>query len=330
VVGAVGVVGGTLLAGCGDDTGRRVVAVVVGLDAFGDTVPLLERALVAAGVEGGVELVEIDLGLGPRDVVTPEALAAGVEELRRLAPDVVVTLTTPVTEAVLAADSELPVVFGAVNDPAGVGLVEDVAAPGDRRTGVATLTGAASLDVVVRATGARRVGMPVAPASGVARSAADQVRGAAAALGVTLVELPVVPASLDVAALRALLGDVDAVVLRPAPFVVQVREAVAAEAVAAGVPFGLSLGWLRPLDGVVVAVAPDLADLADGLARRTVAVLEGVLAGEIPVEPVEVLVSVDLDVAERVGVAPPPLLLTEADAVFGADVAPDGAGGVRP
>lgn len=309
-------VGLAATAGCGGDGEPRVVAVMVGLDAFREAVPPLERELLAAGVQGGVEIVEVELGLGPADLVTDELLAEGVAELLALEPDVAITLTTPVTEAVLAADPDLPVVFGAVNDPVAAGIVDDPSAPGGRVTGVASDNGAASLDVLVRVTGAERVGMLVVPASTVAESAADQVRVAAGGLGVELVELAIDPGAPDAAALGRLLAEVDALVLPPAPFVAAVREQVAAAASRAGVPLGLSLGWLRPLDGVVVAVAPDLDDLADQLARRAVAVLEGVPAGDIPVEPVGTVVSVDVGAAAAVGVAPPPLTLTEADEVY--------------
>ncbi|HSL56754.1 MAG TPA: ABC transporter substrate binding protein [Acidimicrobiales bacterium] len=308
---------------CGGDPEPATVAVIVGLDAFGDVVAPLEAALVDAGVRGGVRVADIRLGLGPGRVAGPASIDRAVAEALALDPDVVVALTTPVVEAVLAADPDVAVVFGAVNDPVGVGLVDDLGAPGGRLTGVATSTGAASLDVLVRATGARRVGLVTVTGDPVAGSGADQVRGAVDATGASLVELAVDdPGQLDLVAVRRLLAEVDALLLPPAPFVVQVIGTLAAEAVAAGVPFGLSLAALRPLEGVVVAVAPDTHGLAQQLARRVVAILEGVPAGTIAIDPVDLEVSVDLDAAAAVGVEIPDLVLVEADRVFGRTPAP--------
>lgn len=311
-------VAGLAPAGCASAPDPATVAVIVGLDAFGDVVAPLEAALADAGVSGGVRVVDVRLGLGPDRVAGAAALDRAVADALALDPAVVVGLTTPVVETVLAADPDVAVVFGAVNDPIGVGLVDDLGAPGGRLTGVATSTGAASLDVLVRATGARRVGLVTVPDDPVAESGADQVRGAVDAVGASLVELALDdPARPDLDAVRQLLGEVDAVLLPPAPFVVQVFDVLAAEAVAAGVAFGLSVAALRPIEGVVVAVAPDTDGLAGQLARRVVAILEGVPAGTIAIDPVDLEVAVDLDAAAAVGVEVPDLVLVEADRVFG-------------
>jgi len=68
------------------------------------------------------------------------------ENLRSLAPefarsrvDLVVSMGSPATRAVLQATS-LPVVFTMVGDPVGTGFAANLARPGGRATGVSTLT----------------------------------------------------------------------------------------------------------------------------------------------------------------------------------------------
>jgi putative tryptophan/tyrosine transport system substrate-binding protein len=61
--------------------------------------------------------------------------AAPMEELVRLRPDVLVAATTPQALAAQQATTTIPVVFIAVSDPVGVGLVASLARPGGNITG---------------------------------------------------------------------------------------------------------------------------------------------------------------------------------------------------
>jgi putative ABC transport system substrate-binding protein len=74
-----------------------------------------------------------------------ERLPSLVEELTRLRPDVLLAATTPASMAAKATTTTIPIVFVAVADPLGVGLVSNLARPGGNITGithiVAELTG---------------------------------------------------------------------------------------------------------------------------------------------------------------------------------------------
>jgi len=64
-----------------------------------------------------------------------EAIAA---ELVRLRVDVIVTASTPASLAAKRATSLIPIVFAAVGDPVGSGLVASLARPGGNMTGLSS------------------------------------------------------------------------------------------------------------------------------------------------------------------------------------------------
>ena len=64
-----------------------------------------------------------------------DELRKKAEELVELAPDVVFAVAPPSVLAVQKASRTVPIVFAAVTDPVGLGIVEDLARPGGHATG---------------------------------------------------------------------------------------------------------------------------------------------------------------------------------------------------
>src|SRR5262245_32712298 len=65
-----------------------------------------------------------------------ERLAETAAEFVRLKVDVIVTVATPPSVAIKQATSIIPIVFAAVGDPVGAGVVESLARPGGNATGL--------------------------------------------------------------------------------------------------------------------------------------------------------------------------------------------------
>src|SRR5213593_1622423 len=103
--------------------------------------PSIEGQRVAAFVQRLRELAWID----GRNVAIEyrwaegrnERYAENVAELVRLKVDVIVTVATPATLAAKQATAVTPIVFAAVSDPVGTGLVASLARPGGNITGLA-------------------------------------------------------------------------------------------------------------------------------------------------------------------------------------------------
>src|SRR5262245_6932185 len=77
--------------------------------------------------------------------VTPQQLQASAKELLALQPDVILANAPQVTRALQQASRTVPIVFVAVSDPIGAGLIASLARPGGNVTGLqnyeATITG---------------------------------------------------------------------------------------------------------------------------------------------------------------------------------------------
>ena len=77
--------------------------------------------------------------------VTPQQLQASAKELLALQPDVILANAPQVTRALQQASCTVPIVFVAVSDPIGAGLIASLARPGGNLTGLqnyeATITG---------------------------------------------------------------------------------------------------------------------------------------------------------------------------------------------
>lgn len=87
-----------------------------------------------------------------------ERLSTLAEELVRLEPDVVVTAVTQASIAAKHATKTIPIVFAAVSDPLGTGLVASLARPGGNITGTAAM----SADVVGKSLELLREAVPTA------------------------------------------------------------------------------------------------------------------------------------------------------------------------
>jgi putative ABC transport system substrate-binding protein len=69
-----------------------------------------------------------------------ERLPALAAELVALKPDILVTISTPPTSALIKATSSIPIVFTSSGDPVGSGLVASLARPGGNVTGISINT----------------------------------------------------------------------------------------------------------------------------------------------------------------------------------------------
>ena len=108
---------------------------------FLGTAPSIESQRVAAFVQRLRELAWIDgrnLAIEYRWAEgRNERYAENAAEFVRLKLDVIVTSATPATLAAKQATAVIPIVFAAVSDPVGTGLVASLARPGGNVTGLA-------------------------------------------------------------------------------------------------------------------------------------------------------------------------------------------------
>src|ERR1700690_2930587 len=113
---------------------KRRIGVLMGL-AEGDPqgtkyLRAFQEVLSASGLRDGQNL-QIDV----RAATDLKALQSHASELIGLGPELVLTYTTPATNAVHEATHSMPIIFVAVSDPIGTGFVESFPHPGRNVTG---------------------------------------------------------------------------------------------------------------------------------------------------------------------------------------------------
>src|SRR5262249_2170021 len=115
---------------------RRIGVLVPGLDTDAEMaarVAAFQNAMQGLGWSPGTNL-QVDVRFGAGD----DNLRERAKELVGLAPDVVLATSPPSVVARQKVSRSVPIVFAAVTDPVGLGIVQSLAHPGGNATGFLT------------------------------------------------------------------------------------------------------------------------------------------------------------------------------------------------
>jgi putative ABC transport system substrate-binding protein len=230
------------------------------------------------------------------------------------APDVIVPISTPSAQAVVAATREIPVVFTAVTDPVGARLVANLERPGGNVTGMSDRSPIGlHLDLIRElAPAARRLGVIYNPGEANSVSLVALIRKEAPARGLEIVEVTA-PRSADVLpAAQRLVGNVDAIYVPTDNTVVTALEAVVRVGTDNRLPVFAGDTDSVPR-GAVAALGFNYYDLGRQTGKIVARVLEGANPGDIPVESVHITeLYLNRAAAAAMGVTIPPEMLERA------------------
>ena len=247
------------------------------------------------------------------------ALAA---ELTALSPDLVVASGPQAAVALKSATATIPILFVAVADPVGLGLVQSLARPGGNITGFATFVpgdftskGIEILRELV--PGASKIALLVNPSNPIHRLAlAEEIPRTARSMGVAL---PVVEATtaeeLDIAFASAAAQHADAIIVLGDPLTNFQAPRVVALAAEHHLP---AIYLFRQFaNGGLVVYGPHLADLFHRAGGYVDKILKGTKPSDLPVEqPTKFELVINMKTAKALGLAVPPSLLVRADEVI--------------
>ena len=266
-------------------------------------------------IEGRTIAIEIRWAEGRN-----ERLAEIAAEFVRRKVDVIVTSATPPTLAAKQATSVIPIVFAALGDPVGAGLVESLARPGGNATGLSLQqTDAASKrlellrDVV---PGLRR--LAIMANSGNPSAALDmrEAEATARALGLEAITSAILRSEDIAPALDALKGRVEALYVCNDPLVNTNRVRMNTLALAARLPAIYGFRELVEAGGLM-SYGPNYSDLFRRAADYVDKILRGAKPADIPVEqPTKFDLVINLTTAKALGLTIPPMLLARADEVI--------------
>ena len=197
---------------------------------------------------------------------------------------VMVPITTPSALACAKSSTSIPIVFGGVTDPVGVGLVKDLKTPGANITGTCDRWPIAEQIKFFKEIlpGLKTLAMLYKPGDDVSKWGVATAKEAAATLGIEIVERPVSSGADIPQVLHLLLPDVDAVYTGMDNLVVENIEPVLKEAAQFNKPvFAGDIGSITKGAAATVGISMDA--LGRETARIVARVIKGEQAGQIPI-----------------------------------------------
>ncbi|WP_431514179.1 ABC transporter substrate-binding protein [Variovorax sp. DAIF25] len=205
------------------------------------------------------------------------------------APDVIVTITTPMAQAALSATRTVPVVFTVVTDPLGAKVVPSLKRPGGNATGISDLAPIERQLRLIKAfmPQARRLGVIYNTGLDGSRYQIEVLKPLLKAHGMTLVEANA-PTSNEVgSAMRSLVGKTDVVWIPNDPTVYAALESAVRIGQEQKIP--VFTAETRTVErGAVASIGFDYNAVGEEAARQVVKILKGAKPGDIDVETPQV------------------------------------------
>jgi putative tryptophan/tyrosine transport system substrate-binding protein len=266
-------------------------------------------------IEGRTVVIEYRWADGRND-----ALAESAAEYVRLKVDVIVTSATPPTIAARQATSVIPIVFAAVGDPVGAGVVTSLARPGGNATGLSLQ----QTDAAGKRLGLLREVIPdlrrvaIMANSDNASTALDMrdAQAAAGTLGLGVVTSEIRHAEDIAPAFDALKGRAEALYVCGDPLVNSNRVRITSLALGGRLPTMFSVREFVEAAGLM-SYGANFPDLWRRAADYVDKILRGAKPADLPVEqPTKFDLVVNLTTAKVLGLTFPPMLLARTDEVI--------------
>ena len=247
------------------------------------------------------ENIEIIYQNGQNDMTTMQNIAQTFvgEEV-----DVIVAIATQAAQASLAETTDIPIVFAAITDPVGAGLVESLDAPGGNVTGTSDEISAADImDLAQQITpGFKTIGALYNIGEDNSESVISDLKEYAAANGFEVIESTVTNTS-EVQQAAQYLADKADVVFSPIDNTVASSMALAADVFnEAGIPFYVSADSMVA-DGGLATYGIDYTVLGKETAGMVAEVLRGADPASMAVRKMsEMSIYINTDTAEALGI----------------------------
>jgi len=291
---------------------------------LGSTMPSVEGQRLAAFVqrlrelgwmEGRNVAIEVRWAEG-----RSERFAEIEAEFVRFKVDVIVTVATPLTLAAKQATSVIPIVFVAVSDPVGTGLVASLARPGGNITGLADQisdTAGKKLEFLREVVSdLRRLAIMANVGNPASVLEMGEAQAAARKLGLEVTTSEIRRIDDIAPALEALRQRADALYLCPDPLMGTNRTRINILAVGARLPTMHAVREYVEAGGLI-SYGPDMRDQFRRVADIVDKILRGAKPADIPVEqPTKFALVINLTTAKALGLKIPESLLLRADEVI--------------
>jgi len=242
-------------------------------------------------------------------------------ELVSLKVDVIVTFTTPATQAAKQATGTIPIVIAAVIDPVAAGLVASLAHPGGNITGLSQMVPelvGKQLELLKQVVpNISRVALLGNPANAGNAPQVRHAQNAARALGIRLQSLKARgPGEIESAFAAMTTERAGAVIVLIDSTLIDERTRIADLAARRGLP--MVSGTIEiAVAGGLMAYGPSVRDMFRRAAAHVDKILKGAKPANLPIEqPTKLELVINLRTAKALGLTIPPALMLRADEVI--------------
>ena len=311
------IIASVLLTACDNDqTKSYTVGVINIVPDLDENVAGFKEGMAELGYIEGENLTFIYEGA----TVDFDKLDAVAQGLVAADVDLILSLSTPATKAVkqATAGTDLPVVFSAVMDPVGAGIVNSLRQPGGNITGVTFgVQEARRMEWLVRiAPTIEKIYIPYNPEDQSPVLALAAVSQVAVKLGVELITREIrYPEELK-AAIENIPAEADAVFLLPDSLLSTRLPDLAEAATKLKLPVsGANVGVVKTFK-VLTSYGFDRITAGKQAARLADQIFQGVNPADLPVETPEFYLAINLKVAEAIGLDIPDEILRQAEIII--------------
>ena len=249
------------------------------------------------------------------------ALPKLATELVQNRVELIVTHTTPGTQAAKAATATIPIVTAAVSDPVGSGLVPSLARPGGNITGISNM----GVDMAPKQLETLKILLPklstvafvLNPGTKPNLQMLESLQAAAGKFNVKVVRIDARTAEeLDAGFAGMKKQRVEAAIVANDGFFVGQRQTIAALGIKDKMPTVFSYRE-HVESGGLMSYGENLADVYATVATYVDKILKGAKAGELPFEqPNKLQLTINAKTAKALGIKVPQELLIRADEVI--------------
>ncbi len=260
------------------------------------------------------EFILIVADYGSNDGVAP----AVIDRIAGFEPDIIVTIGTQASQQVSRLIDSVPVIFTAVTDPVGAGLVKDMQKPGKLITGLTDMSPvAAQLDMIIRIQpGIDNLGMVFSEFEQNALKIKDHLDMMTNSYGIRLVTASVKLHDKVTDRASGILNSIDALYVSTDNYVVSSITDLARLCASQGVPL-YAADPSSVAGGAMASLSIDYFRMGLQTGAMSHRILEGADPGSIPVEkPREFSIAINTQAAQEMGIDLPMDLIMAADKVY--------------
>ncbi|MBB4075839.1 putative ABC transport system substrate-binding protein [Bartonella fuyuanensis] len=233
-------------------------------------------------------------------------------------PDVIVAITTPSAQTMLAATKEIPIIFAAISDPIGAKIISSLAKPGGNVTGVSDRIDVAESIRLLQEVkpDLKKIGYLYNAAEANSVSTFKVLKDVAKKAGIEIISSSASKPSDVQAATRALIGKVDLIFIPADNTILSVLEGAIKVSQEAKIPvFTVDANTIGR--GPFMTQGVNFYDVGVDAGKLVVRILKGEKPGDIDVvQAVKNDIMIDMKAAKKTGVVIPQAVIDSATKVI--------------